>query len=95
MSGVELIVAAMAAGASAGITRGTIRDAYGALRDALRRRLTAHGRDTGHVLETDEVEPAVWQARLAAEVHASGADRDEEVLNAARVLLHRIAATDA
>jgi len=42
MTGVELIVAALAAGAAAGLTEatsGAIRDAYVGLRDAVRRRL--------------------------------------------------------
>jgi len=76
MTGAELIVAALAAGASAGLTdtvSSAVKDAYTDLRAALRQRLTNHGRPV--------------EAATAAEIAASGADRDEEVLSAARRLL--------
>ncbi|BCJ69677.1 hypothetical protein [Polymorphospora rubra] len=85
MTGVELIVAALAAGASAGVTSG-VQDAYAWLKGQLVRRLS--GREQAvQALAADEVEPGVWQARLGDDLAASGADADLEVLAAARRLL--------
>jgi hypothetical protein len=77
MTGVEVILAALAAGAGAGtsdVAGNAIRDAYTALRDAVRRRL---GRRAAPG-ETDPTE---------TELVAAGADRDEEILAAARHVL--------
>ncbi|MEU6076640.1 hypothetical protein [Micromonospora sp. NPDC047074] len=87
MTGVELIVAALAAAATAGITSG-MQDAYGGLKALLARRLS--GRDRAvQALEGRETEPGVWQARIGDDLHASGADADEPVLAAARAVLAR------
>ncbi|MGJ5800450.1 hypothetical protein ACSCB1_15180 [Streptomyces europaeiscabiei] len=86
MVGVELVMAALAAGASAGLTdtaSSTVRDAYGALHEAVRRRLSAHGEE---VLDAEQVEPDAWEARLREELTASGVDRDQELLAAAEAL---------
>jgi hypothetical protein len=91
---VELIVAALAAGAGAGVTdtvSGAIKDAYAGFKGLLARRLG--GADpAGHdqvrqALDGQETEPGVWQARLGDDLTASGADGDEEILAAARQLL--------
>ncbi|NUK02571.1 hypothetical protein HRW23_29335 [Streptomyces lunaelactis] len=90
MTGVELVVAALAAGASAGLTdtaSSAIRDTYAGLREAVRRRLAARGEGSARILEASEVEPGVWQAQLSEVLSASGADRDEEILATARSLL--------
>ncbi|MER7705854.1 hypothetical protein ABTX81_23540 [Kitasatospora sp. NPDC097605] len=87
MAGVELVMAALAAGASAGLTdtaSSAVRDAYSALREKVRRRLPAHAAE---VLDAEQVEPDAWEARLRAELTASGADRDRELLAAAEALL--------
>ncbi|MEU0588022.1 hypothetical protein [Streptomyces sp. NPDC006132] len=87
MSGVELVVAALAAGASAGLTEtvsSAVRDAYGALRESVLRRLPGRGEE---LLDAEQVEPGVWEARLREELTASGADRDQELLAAAEDLL--------
>ncbi|MFE1411204.1 hypothetical protein ACFW6F_10410 [Streptomyces sp. NPDC058746] len=86
MTGVELVMAALAAGASAGLTDtagSAVRDAYGALREAVRGRLPAR---SGEVLDAERVEPGVWEGRLREELTASGADQDGEVLAAAEHL---------
>ncbi|NXY97751.1 hypothetical protein HYE82_25920 [Streptomyces sp. BR123] len=86
MTGVELVVAALAAGASAGLTdtaSSAVRDAYGALREAVRHRLSARGVE---VLDDEEAEPDVREARLREELTASGVDRDRELLAAAENL---------
>ncbi|MFI5749885.1 hypothetical protein ACIBBE_29045 [Streptomyces sp. NPDC051644] len=101
MTGVELVVAALAAGASAGLTdtaSSAVRDTYTGLREAVRRRLFARGEDSAQVLEAcdaqvleaSEDEPGVWQARLGELLSASGADEDPEILAAARSLLREL-----
>jgi hypothetical protein len=86
---VDLIVAALAAGASAGVS-GTateaVEDAYRVLKALIRRRFT--GRDRARAaLEAEETEPEVWQTTIGAELRDSGAAEDEHVLAAARELL--------
>jgi hypothetical protein len=81
---VELIVAALAAGAAAGITDTTsaaIRDAYTRLRDGVQRRLA--DRDERATLALDAGEAG----RLGEDLVGSGADRDEQILASARELL--------
>ena len=89
MDEINVIVAALAAGASAGVS-GTatqaIKDGYVLLKALIRRRFT--GRDTAREhLAADETEPGVWQERLGEALHDSGADSDEQILAAARELL--------
>jgi hypothetical protein len=89
---VEVIVAALAAGAGAGSSdaaKAAVMDVYAGLRDALRRRLAGR-RDAERALEADETDPEVWQARLGHDLTDSGADRDEHVLAAARHLLRLV-----
>lgn len=95
MTGLELILAAVAAGASTGVADATssgVRDAYAAFREALRRRLT--GADE-HVLDAEEVDPGVWRARLGEHVVACGADEDAQLLAAARRVLELFEAPTA
>lgn len=85
MTGVELIVAALAAAATATVTSG-VQDAYGGLKDLLIRRLS--GRDRAvEALEARETERDVWEARLGDDLRATGAGTDEQVLAAARRVL--------
>ncbi|MET9971047.1 hypothetical protein ABZZ80_35390 [Streptomyces sp. NPDC006356] len=99
MTGVELILAALATGAAAGVSDsagGAVRDAYAGLRDALRRRSSAEDdAETRELLEAREVEPGTWETRLRGRLVEAGADRDEDVLAAARLLLERADATGA
>lgn len=90
MSAVELIAAALAAGAGAGLTdtaSAAVRDAYAGLKDLLKRRVGDHGGQAGRALDADETEPGVWQARLGDALTTSGAVGDEQILAAARHLL--------
>jgi hypothetical protein len=87
--GVELIVVALAAGATAGVS-GTatqaITDTYGLLKQLIKRRFA--GRDTAReALEAQETEPGVWQTRIGDDLRQSGAADDGQVLAAARELL--------
>jgi hypothetical protein len=86
---VEVIVAALAAGASAGVS-GTateaVKDAYGVLKALIRRRFA--GREQARTaLEADETESEVWQARIGDDLRQSGADGDAAILAAAQELL--------
>ncbi|MDG4816548.1 hypothetical protein O7628_13690 [Micromonospora sp. WMMD956] len=85
MTGVELIVAALAAAATAGITSG-VQDAYTGLKALLVRRLSGRN-EAVRALEAEETRPRVWQALIGDDLHACGADADEQVLTAARTLL--------
>ncbi|MFC5034856.1 hypothetical protein ACQFX6_37815 [Streptomyces sp. DSM 41987] len=98
MSGVDLVMAALAAGASAGLTdtaSSAVRDGYAGLREAVRRRLAAGGGDGARVLDAREVEPGVWEARLRERLAATGADQDAEILVAARLLLRDLGVAGA
>lgn len=89
MTGIELILAALLAGATAGAkdtTKTAIADAYGALKSLLHRRL-AYRDQAQQIVDAAEIEPGAWQAHLGAELTATGVDRDAEVLAAARKLL--------
>ncbi|MFD0522895.1 hypothetical protein [Paractinoplanes durhamensis] len=86
---VDVIVAALAAGATAGVS-GTaseaVKDAYGVLKALLRRRFT--GREAARAaLEAEQTEPGVWQAAIGQDLQDCGAATDEQVLAAARELL--------
>ncbi|HET6355445.1 hypothetical protein [Streptomyces sp.] len=89
MTNVELIVAALAAGAAAGAgdtAKAAVTDAYTGLRDALRRRLVGR-RGAEQALSAVAVEPARWQIDLAADLEETGAANDNEILAAAQRLL--------
>ncbi|MEU9740168.1 hypothetical protein AB0E12_13370 [Micromonospora chersina] len=85
MTGVELIVAALAAATTAGITNG-VQDAYASLKGLLMRRL-ADREQAIAALEAGETSPGQWQARIGADLAGSGAASDIEVLAAARAVL--------
>jgi len=86
----EVITAALATGAVLGV-RDTasvaVKDAYAALKDLLKHRLRNHDHEVVRVLDADVAEPGVWQTRLGEALTESGADRDEQVIAAARRLL--------
>ena len=89
MSEVELILTALMTGAAAGTTaaaQSAVTGAYTVLRDVLRRALIRHGRLDG-VLDAVEAQPGTWQADLGRVLADAHADRDAQVLEAARALL--------
>lgn len=86
---VELIVAALTAGAAAGgkdAASASVRDAYAALRNVVRTRLGDDEEAPGPLVAR-EVEPGVWEIPSAEQLTASGADHDRDVLAAARRLV--------
>jgi hypothetical protein len=89
MTGAELILAALAAGAGAGTSdaaKTAVLDAYTGLLDAVRNRLAGRER-ARQVLDGARSESGVWQTELALQLEESGAAFDDEVLTAARRLL--------
>jgi hypothetical protein len=86
---VELILAALAAGAGTGASdaaKAAVLDAYTGLRDTIRSRLA--GRHAARqMLDAAELEPDSWPIELAAWLEDSGAASDEEIIAAARRLL--------
>jgi hypothetical protein len=93
VTGVELIVAALAGGAAAGVTDVTgdaIRDSYTELRESLRRRLASSGNQAAQALDAENTDSGEWQVRLGPDLIESGADRDEPILAAARELLAQV-----
>ncbi|MFE2559903.1 hypothetical protein ACFXGT_28535 [Streptomyces sp. NPDC059352] len=88
-----MIVAALAAGATAGFTdtvSDAVRQSYTSLRELVTRRLEARGDAAVQVLDAEEVEPDVWQARLGEHLVTAGVDRDEQILRAAEALLAQV-----
>jgi hypothetical protein len=89
VTGLELIIAALVAGAATGtsaMASTAINDAYAGLRGVLRSRLAAR-RGAQELDAHPSDDPAVWEARIAEDVVESGADRDDQVLAAAQQLL--------
>jgi hypothetical protein len=86
---VSMIVGALAAGAATGLkdnATNAVKDAYAGLRELVRRRFAA--RPTAEVaLVEHEKAPEVWQVPLAAELEATGAGVDGQILEAARRVL--------
>jgi hypothetical protein len=89
MDPITLIVTALAAGAAQGLTDGAsamIKDAYAGLKALVKRRLGG-GPAAELVLAKHEQAPETWQAPLMAELAGSGADRDGDLIAAAKALL--------
>jgi hypothetical protein len=88
MEPISLIVAALSAGAAAGVTNtvtSVVNDAYAGLKALVRQRLT--GRQAGEVaLEHYETNPDAWGPILAAELADADA-ADCELLTAAQHLM--------
>ncbi|MGX1676484.1 hypothetical protein [Streptomyces sp. NPDC055400] len=96
MNGVELVVAALSAGAAAGLTdtaSSAVRDAYAGLRESVRLRLAARGDVGARVLEAGEngaqdvVGSEVWREQLRELLVAADMASDEDIVAAARSLL--------
>ena len=96
MEPITLIVAALAAGASAGAidalkdnAKETAKAAYAKLRGLARKRVA--GRPDGQlILERHEAAPQKWEAVLTDELTAAGAANDAELVAAAKALMELI-----
>jgi hypothetical protein len=93
MDPLTLIVTALAAGASAALKESAgdaVKSAYGKLKDLLVRKLS--GRPHGEaVLEGNEEDPDVWKEPLKKELEQAGADRDDDIVRAAKELADLVA----
>jgi hypothetical protein len=89
MDPISMIVAALAAGAGAGVkdtASRAVKDAYASLYDLVQRRFS--GRSMGEtVLVQHEKAPEVWQAPLSAELKAVNAAADPRIVTASQQLL--------
>jgi hypothetical protein len=89
MDPITLIVTALRAGAASvtsDVASSALRDAYTTQRDLLSTRFA--GRPDGElVLSKYEGAPATWPAPLAAELARIGADRDADLVAAARAVM--------
>jgi hypothetical protein len=89
MDPVTLIVAALVAGAAAGLkdsASSAVKDAYNGLKRLARRRLA--GRPGGElVLARHEQHPQVWDKPLVQELTEAGADGDAALVAAAQALM--------
>jgi hypothetical protein len=89
MEPISVIVAALAAGAAVGVkdtVSRAVEDAYGGLRELVRRRL-ARRRGAVTTLVEYEASPQMWQKSLADELVAVDAGSDEEIVAAAQRVL--------
>ena len=89
MDAVTVIVTALTAGAASALQEGAsaaVKDAYAQLKALVKVRFA--GRPKGElVLAEYEAAPQTWEAPLAAELSAAGAERDADLLAAAQVLM--------
>src|SRR5512146_314747 len=89
MDPVTLIVTALAAGAASAVQDGAaqaVKAAYARLKALVKRRFAA--RPKGElVLAEHEAAPQAWQAPLAAELSAAGAEGDAGLVAAAQALM--------
>ncbi|WP_173054770.1 RIP homotypic interaction motif-containing protein [Phytohabitans houttuyneae] len=89
MTGVEVILAALAAGTGVGVSdaaKAAVLDAYTGLRDVLRRRLASR-EGPQEMVDVAPDETGAWKADLAAELERSAAAEDAAILDAARRVL--------
>ncbi len=90
MDPITLIVTALAAGAALGVkdtASAMVKDAYVGLKVMVKERL-GDGPGAELVLARHEQSPETWQAPLMAELVATGAGRDSNLIAAAQALLN-------
>jgi hypothetical protein len=89
MDSVTLIVTALAAGAASALQDGAssaVKDAYARVTALVRKRFA--NRPKGElVLAEHQAAPQTWEAPLAAELSAAGADGDPDLVAAAQALM--------
>jgi hypothetical protein len=91
MDPVTLIVAALAAGAAAGMgdtASQAIKDAYAGLKALLKRRFAGNAK-AEETLADHEADPETYEKPLAKQLEAAGAQADPEILEAAEELLKK------
>ena len=92
MDPVTLIVTALAAGAASALQDGAssvVKDAYSRLKALVKKRFA--GRPDGElVLARHEAAPQTWEAPLAEELSAAGAEGDADLVAAAQALMNLV-----
>jgi hypothetical protein len=89
MDPVTLIVTALAAGAASALQDGAsaaVKDAYRRLKALVKKRFADRPK-AELVLAGHEAVPQTWEASLAAELSAAGAESDADLVAAAQVLM--------
>ena len=89
MDPVTLIVTALAAGAASALQDGTaeaVKGAYARLKALVKKRFAGSAK-AEVVLAEHEAAPQTWEAPLAAELSAAGADADAYLVAAAQALM--------
>lgn len=92
MDPITLIVAAVVAGAAAGLqdtASSVIKDGYAALKSLIRSRFGHRDQAIDEQLTAAEQEPGTTPAQLAELLRSAGAGSDEDLVQAARALLAR------
>jgi hypothetical protein len=92
MDPITLIIAALAAGATSGVADAAaseVRGGYAGLKALVKRRFAGRP-DAELILARYERAPQTWQAPLAAELGAVGADRDPDLVAAAQALMNLV-----
>ncbi|ATL69279.1 hypothetical protein [Nocardia terpenica] len=92
MTGVELVAAALTAGAAAGLTdtaHAAVRDAYAGLLSAVRKTLRRTG-DDDSVLDQQISDPADYHRTLVDALTAADAGDDPDLLARSRTVLARL-----
>ena len=89
MDAISVVVAALAAGAAAGVkdsASSAVKDGYASLRALAARRLSRHPRGE-MVLDGHAEDPKTWEQPLAVELAAAKAAADQELIAAAHAFL--------
>ncbi len=92
MEPIALILAALAAGAAKGAgetASAAVKDAYAALKNALRRRLTGKPAALDAVDNYTE-DPEEWQGNLEIHLRKAGVDADPDVVAAATMVMQQV-----
>jgi hypothetical protein len=92
MDPISLVIAALAAGAVAGLkdtASQAVRDGYASFKALLASRF-AGNQQAEAALDNAELQPGLTQVLLAEHLRAAGADGDDELLQAARALLEHV-----
>jgi hypothetical protein len=91
MDPITLIVAALAAGAAAGMTdtaSQAVKDAYAGLKALIKRRLAGNAK-AEEILADHETDPETYEKPVAKQLQAAGAQDDPEIVQAAEELLKK------
>ena len=89
MEPLSLIIAALAAGATAGIqgvAGDAIKEAYQGLKELIQRKFVGN-RKAEMTLEEYEKRPEVWEEPMKTAIQETGIDKDQEIVQRAQKLL--------